>query len=72
LKEKKVEKPVHYMYCCFADKIQNEERLFHMYIISYMSTLENQKNYEIEIEAPEEHGAFFRGGGERAGALLPH
>jgi len=30
----------------------HKERLFHMYIITYACELENQKNYEIEVEAP--------------------
>jgi len=33
-------------------KKHKEERLFHMYIITYACELENQKSYEIEVEPP--------------------
>jgi len=35
-----------------------------MYIIAYSYELENQKDYDLEIEPPEALASFFRDSGE--------
>jgi len=43
-----------------------------MYIITYSYELENQKDYDLEIDPPDEIATFFRDSGEHPISPLSH